>query len=98
MGWATLILSKRFAMTKETRLSFHKPVFLDKGEIRAESRLVKYSNEREIAMEGRLYQGESSPCVIAQGSYSIFTIEAINKFNILDEESINWIQSLLEQL
>lgn len=98
MGWATLVLTRRFALTKETTLSFCKPILLDKGEMRVESRLVEYTSEREIVMEGKLYQGDSNPCVIAQGSYRVFTIESIIKLNILDKESLAWIQALLEQL
>ncbi len=98
MGWATLVLTKRFAMTKETRLSFHKPVLLDKGEMRVESRLVEYSGGREVIMEGRLYQGDSDPCVTARGSFSVFTIEASSKLDLLDKESLDWIHALLEQL
>ncbi len=98
MGWATLVLTKRFAMTRETRLRFHKPVLLNNGEIRVESRLLERSSEREIIMEGRIYQGDPDPCVIAQGSFSIFTVEAISKLNLLDNESLEWIQSLLRQL
>ena len=98
MGWATLVLTKRFAMTKETRLSFHKPVLLDKGEIRVESRLAEFSSERELIMEGKLFQGGSDPCVTSRGSFSVFTLEAIGKLDILDKESFDWIQALLGQL
>lgn len=98
MGWATLFLTKRFALTKETRLSFHKPVLLDKGELLAESRLLKYSSEREVIMQGKIYQGDSAPCVTAEGTFGIFTFEAARKLNTMDEDALDWFQIVLAQL
>lgn len=98
MGWATLFLTKRFALTKETKLSFHKPVLLDKGELLAESRLLQHSGEREVIVQGKIYQGDSEPCVTAQGTFGVFTIDAVSKLNIMDKEALDWFQTVLAQL
>ena len=71
---------------------------MDKGEIRVESRVAEYLSERELVIEGALFQVDSEPCVTARGTFSIFTIEAVSRFDLLDKDSLDWIQSLLQQL
>ena len=98
MGWAAVFLTKRIALTKQTTLSFIKPVLFDQGELLAESRVLKHSNEREVIMEGKIYQGSSEPCVIAQGTFGLFKVEDIRRLGLMDETSIGLFQRSLAQM
>jgi acyl-coenzyme A thioesterase PaaI-like protein len=98
MGWAAICLTKRIPMTKETSLRFQKPVLLDKGELLVESRVLEYSSEREAIMQGNIYQGGSEPCVTAQGTFGLFTVEALRRFNVMDEGTLESFQRLIAQL
>jgi acyl-coenzyme A thioesterase PaaI-like protein len=98
MGWAAICLTKRIPLTKETTVSFQKPVLLDRGELLVESRVLQYSGEREVIMQGKIYQGDSEPCATAQGTFGLFTVEAMRRFNAMDEGCLVSFEKLLAQL
>ena len=98
MGWAAICLTRRIPLTKETTLKFRKPVLLDKGELLVESRVFQYPGEREVIMQGAIYQGDSEPCVTAQGTFGLFTVEALRRFNIMDEGCLEAFQRMLTRL
>jgi acyl-coenzyme A thioesterase PaaI-like protein len=97
MGWAALCLTKRIPLTKETTLAFRRPVLLDRGELLVESRVVQYSGEREVIMQGKIYQDDPEPCVTAQGTFGLFTVEAIRRLNVIDEGCLSSYLRLLPQ-
>jgi acyl-coenzyme A thioesterase PaaI-like protein len=98
MGWAVICLLKRFPLTKETTVSFSRPVLLDKGEIRVESRIVQYPGDRQVIVQGEVYQGNDEPSVSALGTFGLFSVEAIQRFNVLDEAALSTFRGLLRQL
>ena len=98
MGWAAMCLTKRVPLTREAALNFQKPVLLDRGEILMGSRVVQCSGGRELIMQEKIYQGDSEPCVTVQGTFGLFMVETIRRFDLMDGGMLSAFPKLFPQL
>ena len=98
MGKGALYLSKRIPMTTSITISLQKPVFWDRGEVLVQTRIMEYSGEREIVMQGKIFQSNSEPNVIARGTFRLFTLEAVRPFNIMNQAAIESFEGFVKRL
>ena len=97
MGRGAVYLSKCIAITTGITLNLNKPVFWDKGELLAQTRMIEYCGEREVIMQGEIFQDHPEPNVTAQATFRLFTPESIGRFNIMNQTALNWFQKLVTQ-
>ncbi|MGV8073033.1 MAG: PaaI family thioesterase [Syntrophobacteraceae bacterium] len=98
MGWAAMCLTKRIPLTKEITLSFKKPVIFDRGELLVESRILQHLGNREVIMQGNIYQGNSEPCITAQGTVGLFPVEALRRMHIMHEGCLDSFKRFMAEL
>jgi acyl-coenzyme A thioesterase PaaI-like protein len=95
MGMGAFYLSKRIPLTTSITLSLQKPVFWDRGEVLAQTSIMEYSGQREVIMQGKILQGNSEPRVIAQGTFRLFTLEAVRPLNIMNQAAIDTFEGFV---
>ncbi|MGA2782016.1 MAG: PaaI family thioesterase, partial [Smithella sp.] len=57
MTWAALYFTKKFVLTKSINVNYLKPVFTD-TKIRVEGKVMEHLSEREVIMEGCVYNND----------------------------------------
>jgi uncharacterized protein (TIGR00369 family) len=93
MGWSAIYLLKTLTLTKSITVDFLKPVYIDE-ELRAEGRINRQNSEREVLMEGFLYNSKDQLCSEAHGTFAIFPADVGAKFG-LDPSVLEGVQRLL---
>ncbi len=73
MAWATIAVGGRFAVTREMRTTFERPVRVGRP-YRVEARLTAQTDER-IEAEGLVLDGRTRPCVRATASFVVLSAE-----------------------
>jgi uncharacterized protein (TIGR00369 family) len=95
MGWAALHLLKKLTLTKSLTVDFLKPAYIG-TELKAEGRVLELKSEREVLMEGTIYNPEGILCARSTGLFGLFTAKTLRKLDIMDEEMLNRLERELE--
>ena len=96
MGWAATHMLKKFTLTRSITVNFLKPAYAG-TELRAEGRVLQVKSDREALMEGLIYNSQGVLCARSTGTFALFTASAINKLGIVDEETVNRLEHIIEQ-
>jgi uncharacterized protein (TIGR00369 family) len=83
MGWAALVLLRKPVISKSISVEFLKPVFIGR-EIRVEGAVLEAGNDREVVMQGCVYDGDKL-CARSSSTYSFLSSEKIKKLGVIDE-------------
>ncbi|HIJ77138.1 MAG TPA: PaaI family thioesterase [Deltaproteobacteria bacterium] len=84
MGWSAIYLLKCVVLTKSIAIDFVKPVHVGTL-VRAEAKLAERTQEREVIVEGLLFDGEKTLCAKARGTFAVFAPEVAERLGIMDE-------------
>lgn len=95
MGWTALHLLKRVTLTKSLRVEFLKPVYVGQP-LQAIGRVRELTAAREARLEAELFNGDGKLCTRALGTFGLFTVEAVKKLKILDEEALKTVEHLVQ--
>lgn len=95
MGRSALQFVRRITLTKAISVEFLKPLYIG-DELKAEGRLREIKNEREAVLESFLYNSKGELCARATGVFATFTPEALKKLGIIDKETLEGVESLIE--
>jgi acyl-coenzyme A thioesterase PaaI-like protein len=93
MSWSAIFMLKRIILTKSITVDFIKPVFID-NELTIEGKVLKEKSEREVIMEGFLYNRKGELCSRSKGTFALFTPGAAIKMGILNEENVKDFEQL----
>lgn len=96
MGWTALHLLRKFTLTRSMTVEFLKPAYVG-TELKAEGRVLEVKSDREVLMEGAIYNPEGTLCARSTGVFGLFTASAIKKLGIMDEELVNRVEHLIEK-
>ncbi len=94
MGWTALHLLQKFTLTKTMTVRFLRPVYVGEA-LRAEGRIKSLTHPREAILEAFLSNGKGKVCTRAQGTFGLFTKEAMRKLKVLDESVLESVSSLV---
>ena len=94
MSWGAIYLLKRLILTKNISVDFIKPVLIEEP-LRAEGVLVEKISEREAVMEGLIYNSKGEICARSKGIFALFTLEAIKKMGIFNDDLIKNIEEAM---
>jgi acyl-coenzyme A thioesterase PaaI-like protein len=93
MGWSAIYLLKTLTLTKSITVNFLKPIHTN-DELRAEGRISRRDGEREVLMEGLLYNSKETLCSKAYGTFATFPPDVAAKFG-LDPSVLEGLKRLL---
>ncbi len=96
MSWGAIYLARRIIMTKTMTVDYLKPIQVGK-KLHVQGSLIEKTSEREAVMEGEIFNEAGDLCARSRGTFALFTIEAIRKMKIMDEEDINALDQVFRQ-
>ncbi|HOV85126.1 MAG TPA: PaaI family thioesterase [Syntrophobacteraceae bacterium] len=94
MGWGVLHLVGRITLTKSMTVDFLKPAYVNR-ELKVESHILERRGDREVWMEGFLWNDAGELCAKSLGSYALFTAEDMKRRKILNEELIRDVERII---
>lgn len=93
MAWAAIVLTRRFILTRTMTTVFLKPVFTG-TRLEAYGYVKKRLNERNVQMEGELFDEKGEKCVSCSGEFVLYSREQFKKFNVVPEEYLSKMADL----
>lgn len=94
MGWSAIYLMKSLVLTKSITIEFLKPVYVE-DEIRAEGKIIERVSEREVLMEGVLFNSSEKLCSKSRGAFAVFPPEMALKSGMMDEANLEELDRLI---
>ena len=92
MAWATIAISKRFAVTEETTSRFKRPVKLDRAH-RCEARVTSFEGER-ITTTGLILDRFDQVCVEAEATFHVLMeAQAVDVIGELSDEERGYLSA-----
>lgn len=88
MSWSAIYLLKRVVLTTRITVDFIKPVHAD-TRIISQGKVRESLNEREVVMEGAIYNSDGELCTSSTGTFRVFTPEAARKFKLMSPEILD---------
>jgi acyl-coenzyme A thioesterase PaaI-like protein len=96
MGRSVIYIMKKVGLTKSMEIDFIKPAFIGR-ELRIEGRVKEVNGDREVLVEGVLYNGEGEVCARSKGTFAIFPPDKIRQWGIGSEEVLDWLERFLQR-
>ena len=97
MGWAGLIVLNKLVVSKSITVDFIKPVLIGK-QIMVEGNVGKVNGDREVVLEGCIYNDKNEICARSSSLASLFTFETMRKIGFTDEEMLGDMEQLQKKL
>ena len=94
MCWTASYLLKRLVLTKSITIDFIRPILTTK-EISAVAEISQNNNDKEIILEGKIYNKKGELCTKGTGKIAAFSLAEAKKTNFLDEVTIDEIENFL---
>jgi uncharacterized protein (TIGR00369 family) len=87
MSWAAIILSKRFILTKQMTIHFHRPVYV--GSCLCGIGYIKEkTGERKAIVKGELFDDQGRLCASSEGEFVLYSKEQFARLNIIPEQDL----------
>lgn len=96
MGWCAFHMLKKITLTKSMTVNFLKPVYIG-TQLRAEGRVHEVKSEREVLVDGFIFNKEGELCVNSVGTFATFTVQAMRKLGIMNEPLVKSLEHLVEE-
>jgi uncharacterized protein (TIGR00369 family) len=96
MSWTAIYELRRFILTKSISVDFIKPVIIETP-LTIEGRVKERLSERSALMTGSIFSENGELLARSEGTFALFTYEAVKKLNIMDESLLADFESLLLQ-
>ena len=97
MGWASVIILKKLFLTKAMSVKFFKPIFV-KQEICVVGNILKVVNDREVEVQGAIYDSNKKLSAKSSSTVSLFSIDEIKKAGIFENKLINGLEKIMNTL
>ncbi|MFC1850357.1 PaaI family thioesterase [candidate division CSSED10-310 bacterium] len=94
MGRAAIYLLKRLHLTKSMTIDFMKPVYIGE-KLLVEARIKEIKQEKRVEVIGWIRNEQHQVCASATGTFILFSIAAIRKLGIADEQSLEWFEQFM---
>lgn len=87
MSWAAIILSKRFILTKQMSIQFHRPVYV--GSCLCGIGYIKEkTGERKATVKGELFDDQGNLCASSEGEFVLYSKEQFARLKIIPEQDL----------
>jgi uncharacterized protein (TIGR00369 family) len=96
MGWTAVHLLKRMSLTKSITVEFLKPVQVEET-LKLVGSLKEMNGDRAAVIQGELFNEAGKLCARAQGTFALFTFEAMKRRGIVDESLLDELERLTSE-
>lgn len=87
MSWTAIVVSKRFILTKNIKVNYHRPVYVG-TKVTAIGSIGERNRERRARVAAELFDEEMRLCASAEGEFALFTKEQFERLAIIPEEEL----------
>jgi uncharacterized protein (TIGR00369 family) len=87
MSWTAIVVSRRFILTKNITVNYHRPVYVG-AKVTAIGSISERYQERRATVAAELFDEEMRRCASAQGEFALFTKEQFERLAIIPEEDL----------
>ncbi len=94
MSWAAIFLTRKFILTKNMTVTYHKPVMIGDA-LRAESRILEKNGDREIVMTGEIFNSRGELSASSKGVFAVFEIDYVRKMGIMRDSDLDDIENMI---
>lgn len=85
MGWTAIFLFKRFILTQDMTVKFHKPVYI--GEKLSSHGMIKETlSERKAILYAEIRNEKDEVCASSEGRFVLFKPEEFKKLNLISDD------------
>ena len=95
MSWSAIYLLKKMILTKSMTIDFIKPVY-EGTELKVEGNVFEKKNDREVVMQGRIYNKEGVLCTESKGIYALLEPKVAKKLNMMSAEALKDFEPILK--
>lgn len=95
MSWTAIYMLKQFILTKSMSVDFLQPVYI-LSPLVAKGEVVEKVNEREVIIQGFLYNAEGELCSRSRATFALLSLEYLSKGGMIRDEDIPLYMQLLD--
>lgn len=88
MSWSAIYLLKQVVLTTRITVDFMKPVIAETW-ITSQGKVLEQTSDREVVMEGAIFDSDGELCTSATGKFRVYTPEAAKKFKLMSAEVLD---------
>ena len=96
MSWSAIHLLRRFILTRNLKVNFLKPVFIEQ-KLTARGFVKERIDERNALVGAEILDQNGEICTTAHGEFVLFTPESFRKFKIMPDELIDEISAAFQE-
>lgn len=97
MSWAAIFLLKRFILTKQMTIQFHRPVYVGSFLCGIGSVKEKFG-ERKAIIKAELFDDKGKLCASSEGEFVLYTKEQFAKLEIIPVEELQAMATSFEDV
>jgi uncharacterized protein (TIGR00369 family) len=97
MSWAAIFLLKRFILTKQMTIQFHRPVYIG-SPLDVIGYIKEKSGERKATVEAKLFNDQGKLCASSEGEFVLYTKEQFTKLKIMPGEELQAMAASFEDI
>jgi uncharacterized protein (TIGR00369 family) len=87
MSWAAIFLTKRFILTKQMTIKFHRPVYVG-ASLCCVGYIKEKFSERKALVKGELSDDQGKLCASSEGEFVLYTKEQFARLEIIPGEDL----------
>ncbi|MGB3225192.1 MAG: PaaI family thioesterase [Desulforhopalus sp.] len=95
MSWAAIFLMKRFILTKQMTIQFHRPVYVGSS-LSGIGSIKERIRERKAIIKAELFDDKGELCASSEGEFVLYTKEQFAKLEIIPVEDLQAMATSFE--
>ena len=92
MSWAAIHLLDKIIVTRTMTVEFIKPIHIGQ-QLKAEGKILKIVNRKEVLMEGGLSSHDGNLCASARGSFALLKPNVAERLGIVDAKDLKYLNT-----
>jgi uncharacterized protein (TIGR00369 family) len=95
MSWSAIFLSKKFILTKQMTVQFHRPIYVGSS-LCCIGYIKEKTAERKAIVKGELFDDQGKLCASSEGEFVLYTKKQFARLKIMPEEELQAMTSSFE--
>ncbi|MGD2270025.1 MAG: PaaI family thioesterase [Desulfobacterales bacterium] len=94
MSWSALYFLKKVIVTRTISIEFIKQVYIQQ-ELKAEGKVNRIISEKEVIMEGLIYNTKGEICTRSEGNFALLKPKIAKRLGVVDETVLKDLEPLI---